>query len=208
MTDLKTSYDRVADKYAEEYFGELERKPDDCRLLDEFAELVRDKGVVCEIGCGPGQVARYLKDRGVNMCGVDLSEEMVSAASRLNPDIPFSAGDMLALNVPDNSYGGIVSFYAVIHLKRTEITSALREMFRVLQPGGNALISFHNGEGELHRDEWYGEPVSIDVTLLSSEEMIDYFEAAGFVIDLVVERPPYEFEYPTSRVYIHASKPM
>lgn len=208
MTDLKTSYDRVADKYAEEYFGELERKPDDCKLLDEFAELVRDKGEVCEIGCGPGQVARYLKDRGVNMRGIDLSERMVSAASRLNPDISFSTGDMLALNVPDNSFAGLVSFYAVIHLKRTEVATALREIFRVLQPGGNVLISFHKGEGELHRDEWYGEPVSIDVTLLSSEEMIEYFEMAGFVIDLVVERSPYEFEYPTTRVYVQASKPL
>ncbi|HXD32340.1 MAG TPA: methyltransferase domain-containing protein [Pyrinomonadaceae bacterium] len=208
MTDLKTSYDRVAARYAEEYFGELERKPDDRKLLDDFAELMRDKGEVCEIGCGPGQVARYLKDRGVNMCGIDLSEEMVTAATRLNPDIPFSTGNMLALSRPDDVFAGIVSFYAIIHIKRAEVIDALREMSRVLQPGGYLLITFHSGEGELHRGEWYGQPVSIDVTLFSSEEMKGYCEAAGLEVDRVVERAPYEFEYPTTRVYIQARKPL
>src|SRR6267378_5742483 len=185
--DLQSSYDRVAERYAEEYFSELERKPADRGLLDEFAAAVGDKGEVCEIGCGPGQIARYLKDRGVNIHGLDLSEEMVKSAGRLNPDISFTQGNMLALDLPDTSLAGIVSFYAIIHLKRGEVTAALSEMNRVLQPGGNLLISFHDGEGELHRDEWYGQPVSIDVTLLNSEEMMNYLEAAGFNVDLIIE---------------------
>jgi trans-aconitate methyltransferase len=96
QSDLQAGYDRVAEHYATEYFRELERKPFDCELLDRFAERVKDKGTVCELGCGPGQVARYLKDRGVDMRGIDLSDEMVNVARRLNPDIPFSQGDMLA----------------------------------------------------------------------------------------------------------------
>ncbi len=205
--NLQSSYDRVAERYAEEYFSELERKPADRGLLDEFAAEVREKGEVCEIGCGPGQIARYLKDRGVNIRGQDLSEEMIKSACRLNPDIPFTQGNMLALDLPNDSLAGLVSFYAIIHLKREDVIAALGEMNRVLQPGGNLLIAFHGGEGELHRDEWYGQPVSIDVTLLNSEEMMNYLEAAGFNVDLIIERPPYDFEYSTRRIYIQASKP-
>jgi len=72
--DLQAGYDRVAEHYATEFFEELKRKPFDCQLLDQFAESVSGAGVVCELGCGPGQVARYLKDRGVDICGVDLSQ--------------------------------------------------------------------------------------------------------------------------------------
>jgi ubiquinone/menaquinone biosynthesis C-methylase UbiE len=207
ILDLQSSYDRVARRYAEEYFAELERKPYDRGMLDEFAESVRDQGRACEIGCGPGQVARYLKDRGVDIHGVDLSAEMVRNASRLNPDISFEQGDMLALKASENSLAGIVSFYTIIHLQRADVTGALREMNRVLQPGGHLLISFHEGEGELHREEWYGQPVSIDVTLMNCDEMTDYLEAAGFEVDLIVEREPYDFEYPTRRIYVQASKP-
>jgi len=203
---LESSYDRVARHYAAEYFDELSRKPFDREVLDRFAGSVSPTGEVCEIGCGPGQIARYLKDRGVRIIGIDLSERMIHAARELNPDISFTQGDMLALDFPDASLSGIVSFYALIHLKRDQVSRALKEIFRVLEPAGRLLVSFHGGEGELHRDEWYGEPVAIDVILMTRNEMIEYLNAAGFSDAEVIEREPYEFEYPTRRMYALAVK--
>jgi SAM-dependent methyltransferase len=205
-SNLQAGYDSVAEHYATEFFEELKRKPFDCQLLDEFAESVRGEGLVCELGCGPGQVARYLKDRRVNMRGIDLSAEMVRVASRLNPDIPFAPGDMLALDLPDDSLAAVVLFYSIIHIKREEVTRALREMHRVLIPGGTVFLTFHGGEGELHRDEWYGETVSIDFRLFQPDEMTRYLEAAGFADIKIVEREPYEFEHPTRRIYMFGRK--
>jgi SAM-dependent methyltransferase len=203
--ELQAGYDRVAEHYAQEYSAELARKPFDREMLDHFADHVKDKGVVCELGCGPGQVARYLKDRGVDVRGIDLSAQMVAVASNLNPDIPFSQGDMLALNLPDNSLAGIVLFYSIIHIERADVTRALREMGRLLEPRGELLMAFHAGEGELHRDEWFGQPVSIDFRLFEATEMAGYLQAAGFENIETITREPYEFEYPTTRVYISAS---
>jgi ubiquinone/menaquinone biosynthesis C-methylase UbiE len=205
--DLKSSYDRVAEQYAAEYFDELGRKPFDRDVLDAFAGAVRGHGDVCEIGCGPGQIARYLKDRGVTMRGIDLSDEMIRCASRLSPDIQFTSGDMLSLDVPDQSFAGIVCFYSIIHLAREDVGRALKEMHRTLQPGGKLLIAFHGGEGDLHRDEWYDKPVSVDVRLYRSEEMRSHLEDAEFEVENIAEREPYEFEYPTKRIYASAIKP-
>jgi ubiquinone/menaquinone biosynthesis C-methylase UbiE len=205
-SELEASYDRVAEQYAEEFFCELERKPFDRKLLEAFAESVRSRGEVCEIGCGPGHISRYLQDCGATMRGIDLSREMVRWAQRLNPDISFAQGDMLALNLPDATLAAIVSFYAIIHIKRDKVTRALQEMNRVLQPGGLLLLSFHGGEGELRRDEWHDKPISIDVTLFGNDEMSGYLEAAGFEAVNIAERAPYEFEYPTRRVYVSAKK--
>ena len=206
-SELEASYDRVAENFAEEFCGELGRKPFDRELLDGFAESLRGEGRVCEIGCGPGQIARYLRDRGVEMCGVDLSREMVRLARQLNQDIPFERGDMLELDVPEASLAGIVCFYAIIHLRREDAPRALGQMYRALRPGGRLLVSFHGGEGELHRSEWYGKQVSIDVTLFGEEEMSGYMAAAGFEVERVAERAPYEFEYPTRRLYAFGRKP-
>ena len=206
-SELEASYDRVANQYADEFFRELERKPFDRELLDAFAESVRARGEVCEIGCGPGHISRYLQDRGATMRGIDLSQEMIKWARRLNPDISFEQGDMLALNLPNASLTAIVSFYAIIHIERDKVTRALQEMNRVLQPGGLLLLSFHGGEGELHREEWYDKPISIDVTLFGSDEMSAYLESAGFEAVNIAERAPYEFEYPTPRIYASAKKP-
>ena len=207
QSELEASYDRVAENFAGEFSGELERKPFDRELLDGFAESLRGEGRVLEIGCGPGQIARYLRDRGVEMCGVDLSREMVRFARRLNPDIPFERGDMLKLDVPEASLAGIVCFYSIIHLGREDAPRALAQMHRALRPGGRLLVSFHGGEGGLHRAEWYGQQVSIDVTLFRTEEMSDYMEGAGFEVERVAVREPYEFEYPTRRVYAFGRKP-
>jgi hypothetical protein len=48
-------------------------KPFDRVLLDSFAASVRGRGQTCDVGCGPGHVARYLHERGVGLCAVVAS---------------------------------------------------------------------------------------------------------------------------------------
>jgi len=84
---IRETYDRLADEYARQLFNELQRKPLDRELLDRFAAETAGCGKVCDIGCGPGQVARYLRDAGSAVFGLDLSPRMIEEAGRLNPDI-------------------------------------------------------------------------------------------------------------------------
>ena len=94
-----------------------------------------------------------------------------------------------------------------LRLIEAEASRALTEMHRAMRPGGSLLVSFHGGVGELRRDEWYGKPVAIGVTLFEVEEMSGYMAAAGFEVERVAEREPYEFEYPTRRLYAFGRKP-
>jgi hypothetical protein len=59
---LQQSYNRVATEYAARIFDEFAHKPFDRALLDRFAELARPLGPSCDLGCGPGQVARLSLD--------------------------------------------------------------------------------------------------------------------------------------------------
>src|SRR5579885_561832 len=112
-SDIQDSYDRVAKVYADHIYGELKDKPFDRKMLDWLIERVN--GTVCDMGCGPGQVARYLHDHEATSCGIDLSQEMVNQARLLNPDIEFQQGNMLALTeVPDASFAGIAAFYSLV----------------------------------------------------------------------------------------------
>src|SRR5271169_6824007 len=103
-SEVQSSYDKVADEYARHIYDELQHKPLVCRLLDRFAESVRNAGLVCDLGCGPAHIARYLLDHGIQVCGMDLSQGMIEQAQRLNPGIEFTQGDMRALPVRDNSW--------------------------------------------------------------------------------------------------------
>lgn len=203
----QASYDRIAFRYAEALFDELSRKPFDRLLLDTFAEHVRGRGDVWDIGCGPGHVGHYLHERGVSVCGLDLSPGMIACARQLNPELSFREGSMLALDTPDDSLAGIVCFYAIIHLRRDEAETALREFWRAVQPGGPILLAFHGGSGEVHSTEMMGEPVDVTATLFEGDEMAGYARDAGFIDVDVRERRPYEFEYQSRRVYLSARKP-
>ena len=153
--DLRASYDRLAEEYARQLFDELDHKPLDRALLARFAE--ETWGPVCDLGCGPGHVARYLRNLGAEVFGVDLSEGMVEQARRLNPEIEFRRGDMRSLDAEDGSWGGIVAFYSVVHVPREELPGVLGELRRVIAPGGLLLISFHVGEEVRHLDQLWGE---------------------------------------------------
>jgi SAM-dependent methyltransferase len=205
--EVEGSYDRVAGEYALRIFGELEHKPLDRQLLDRFAADVEGLGPVCDLGCGPGHVARYLHDRGVQVTGLDLSPAMVEEARRLNPGIAFRQGNMLALDVEDGAWGGIVAFYSIIHAPRAQVATALAEISRALLPGGLLLLAFHVGGETVHLDEWWGRPVALDFHFFRSDAMACALRSAGFEVEELVEREPYpDVEHPSRRCYIFARR--
>jgi SAM-dependent methyltransferase len=204
----QASYDRVADEYVQRIFDELQHKPLDRQLLDRFAESVRDVGPACDMGCGPGHVARYLHERGVRVCGIDLSPAMVEQARRLTPAVEFRQGDMLALDAADESWAGIAAFYSIIHIPRGDLPQAFVEFHRVLRPGGRLLVAFHIGDETVHLDEWWGHKVNVDFFFFRSDEIARHLRKAGFEIEELIERDPYaEVEHQSRRSYVFARRP-
>ena len=206
--DLQTSYNRVAAEYVARIAGELAHKPLDRHILNWFGERVHGLGQVCDVGCGPGHVTRYLHTLGVPVCGLDLSKAMILHAKQFNPELSFMQGNMRSLGVGDSVWGGIVAFYSIIHIPRDEVVSVLREFKRVLRPGGALLLAFHIGQQIIHLDEWWDQPVALDFVFFQPGEMTEYLSTAGFEIEVVVERTPYiHAEHPSRRAYICAGKP-
>ena len=206
--NLRESYDAVARAYADEIYGELKGKPFDREVLDRFAARVRGRGRPCDVGCGPAQIARYLRDRGCDVLGLDLSAGMLREARRLNPDISVVQSSMLALGLASQSVYAIAAFYAIIHVPREQVVAALTEMWRVLEQGGLLLLTFHLGSEESQHEEMLGQAVNFDITLFTTDEMSGYLRDAEFRIEKALERGPYapEIEYQSRRGYILASK--
>jgi SAM-dependent methyltransferase len=207
VSNTQKSYDQVAAEYAEKFKDEMDDKPFDQDCLDRLAREVGDLGPICDLGCGPGQIARYLHHKGVSTLGVDLSPRMVAEAQRLNPEIPFHQGDMLALPDDDNSWGGIAAFYCIIHIPREKIVEALLEMKRVLKPGGILLITFHIGDQIKHLDEWWEKAVNLDFAFYQTEEMDKWLREASYKLEgTLVREPNPRVEVATRRAYIIARK--
>ena len=106
---IRENYDRIAAEYARRMFRELDAKPFDREQLTRFVGEVIGRGPICDLGCGPGHVGRYLRDAGADVFGVDLSPQMIAQARQLNPEIDFREGNMLALDLEDGSLAGITA---------------------------------------------------------------------------------------------------
>jgi SAM-dependent methyltransferase len=210
VQSIRESYDRIADEYALRIFNELQHKPPDRELLNRFAAEIPGRGVVCDMGCGPGHVARYLRDAGTSVFGLDLSPQMIEQARRLNPDISFREGNMMApLGLEDSTLAGITSFYAIVNIPKEFLPLVFQEMERVLQPGGLLLLAFHTGDEVLQEKELWGRQISMDFFLFQVSAIRQYIEAAGLGIEEIIERGPYapEVEYQSTRAYVFARKP-
>lgn len=97
-------------------------------------------GVLLEAGCGSARYVKYLHDKGYNIIGIELNQETVTSVKELWPELAVNRGDVLSINYPDSFFSGIISIGVVEHFIEGP-DDPLREMHRVLMPGGKALIT-------------------------------------------------------------------
>jgi ubiquinone/menaquinone biosynthesis C-methylase UbiE len=209
LSKVESLYDTVAIEYAEEFSGEHEKKPKDREILHRFSQEIGDRRPVWDFGCGPGQTAGYLKNLGVEISGLDLSEKILKQARTLHPEIHFRRGNILEVEFEDNSIAGVVAFYAIVHFTEEQVGMAFREVFRVLQPGGIFLLTYHIGEETIHIDEFLGKKIDIDFMFFTSDFIFSCLKDSGFEKVEIIEREPYPaVEYESRRAYVFAIKPM
>jgi SAM-dependent methyltransferase len=200
---LRSSYDHVAGRYEARFLDELQGKPRDRELLAAFAASVDDP--VVEVGCGPGQIGAYVAQHGRFVAGVDLSPEMARLARhRLDGAL---VADMRALPLASGTVGGLLAFYSLIHVPRPHLDIVLREVRRVLRPGGRVLFSAHDGEGDIELAEFLGERVPVAATFFRLDELVTATGAAGLEVVLAEQRAPYPSESDTVRLYVEARAP-
>jgi ubiquinone/menaquinone biosynthesis C-methylase UbiE len=177
LADISSSYDNVAVSYAERVVDGPEWEKTGFDLL---AELVDDRTLL-DVGCGPGRTTGLLAERGLQVIGIDLSPGMIEVARRDHPDVDFRVGSMTALELPDDSAGGVVSWWSIIHLPRDVVPQAFAEFYRVLAPGGVLLMGFHVGEESTHKTSGYGgHPMNIYVHRWTAAALTELAVAAGF----------------------------
>jgi ubiquinone/menaquinone biosynthesis C-methylase UbiE len=208
LNKIENVYGTVAKEYAETFSGEHEKKPKDQEILHRFSQEIGDRRPIWDFGCGPGQTTKYLQNLGVEISGLDLSEKMLEQARTLHPEIHFRKGNILELEFDNDSIAGAVAFYAIVHFTEEQVGIACREVFRVLQPGGIFLLTYHVGEETIHVEEFLGKKVDIDFMFFTTDVISGCLKKSGFEKIEVIEREPYPgVEYESRRAYVFATKP-
>jgi SAM-dependent methyltransferase len=103
-------------------------------------------GRVLEIGCGAGRLTGYLIELGQHVQGIDISPAMIAYCRQTYPAGDFSVRDLRHLSAfEEESLDVVVATNNVLDvLNDSERRRVLREITRVLRPGGLLTMSAHN----------------------------------------------------------------
>lgn len=184
MEDLSQNESLRAEfnRWAEEGRGqgmESEHMPITLPMLEQMR--LRPDEIVLDIGCGIGWLVRLLArlvPQG-RVAGIDVSDGMIGQARDLSAGldrVEFQVGTAGRIPFPDRTFTRVVSIESAYYWP--DPAAGIREIFRVLAPGGSAwiLINFYRDNPECH--QW--APLLPPTHLLSAEEWAGLFREAGF----------------------------
>jgi demethylmenaquinone methyltransferase/2-methoxy-6-polyprenyl-1,4-benzoquinol methylase len=134
---VRSMFDRIAPVY--DAMNRLMTAGLDQRWRREAAEAaVRPGDRVLDACCGTGDLAIAASEAGGDVTGLDFSRPMLERARRKAREIDWVEGDALALPFPDGSFDAATVGFGVRNL--TDLDRGLRELQRVLRPGGRLAI--------------------------------------------------------------------
>ena len=133
---VKAGYNQIANQYLSTRTADSE----DVRLLGDFIELLSPSAKVLDAGCGAGVPISGLLAERFDVTGVDFSEAQIELAKQNVPNAKFLCEDMTRLKFLANTFDGICSYYAIIHIPREEHHLLLLNFYHMLKTGGVALL--------------------------------------------------------------------
>ena len=182
------AYDELGARFGEWASG-LQGEPLE-RFLDELFERLPEGACVLDLGCGDGAKTKRLAER-FDVIGVDLSGEQLRLARTAVPEGAFVQGDIVQLELPDESFDAVTAFYSFMHVPRDEHPALLGRVRAWLKPNGLFLAPMSTMGGPDRVENWLG--VDMFFSGWDAEKNRRLVREAGFdvlVDDVVAMREP------------------
>lgn len=183
MTDdvIAAAYDARAAEYIEIAGSIAQMDAADRELIRVWRD--QSSGRMLDAGCGPGLWTEFLHDGHRDVVGVDISSQFLAAARSSSPLLEFVLATLRDLPFEDASFGGILAWYALIHIPPADIPAILAELARVLEPGGSLLIGYFDGPPR----EQFSHAVT-PAYFWSAEALSELLTDTGFIITATERR--------------------
>ena len=118
---------------------------------DLFCQLLNSKTPkLLDIGCGPGNITRYLLSKVPESTieGLDIAPNMVTLAKKNNPKAQFYEMDIRSINTLTSKYNGIICGFGLPYLSKTDCETLIQNSYNLLDAKGLLYLSFVEGNPE------------------------------------------------------------
>lgn len=138
---------KVYNQYVQEYvnrFFDLGLYKD---TFDSFLEFVPSKPKVLELGCGPGNVVKYLssKRNDLDILGIDLAPEMITEAQRQNPGSRFVVMDIRDAGELNEKFDAIIAAFCLPYISYDDVPALFANCRKLLADNGMLYVSCMEG---------------------------------------------------------------
>lgn len=135
-------------------------------------------GDLLEIGCGEGRGVAELIPLAASYLGLDKIHEVIETLQKKYPGISFEQAVIPPFtSVGDETFDTIVSFQVIEHIQQDRLF--LKEIYRMLKPGGKAIISTPNYTHTLSRNPWHEREYVPQQLIDLANSIFDRVEAKG-----------------------------
>ncbi len=174
---VRESYNRISRAYRGD---SVSRDKGYFRWLEILTPLLKSGDPVLDLGCGCGIPVAQELARTFRVTGVDISEVQIARAKSLVPEATFLHEDITSVNFPSNTFAGIVSFFAIIHIPSKEQQPIFKSIFRWLKPGGYLIVTIGHKAWTGYDDDWYG--ARMYWSHADEDTYLNWLQEIGFVI--------------------------
>lgn len=187
IKDFSNLTQQSYNKIAEDWY--LDHHDDDWWVvgIDYLVSLLPVGATVLDVGCGCGWKARYLRERGFVVTGIDYSENLLAIAERENFGSEFLLLDMHEAAKLNKQFDCIFAQASLLHIPRAEIGSMIKSLSEILKPGGLFYaavkgIKEDRPEEGIITDTDYGYEFQRFFSYHRPEEMRKHFIDAGLKV--------------------------
>jgi len=194
MTSLREHWQAESDNwvYVTRHRYLASEHDDDFNVPFFLGILPAPSGPTLEIGCGEGRIVRALRAGGYDIQGVDVSEALVQAAKRVDPDGRYAVSDAAALAFDGDAFDLVVAFMALQDID--DLSEAIGEAARVLKPGGHfcfAILHPLRTAGTFRSTD-SAEAFAIEASYFERREFMVADEVEGVRVEMYSEHRPLE----------------
>lgn len=105
---------------------------------DLFTDFVPQNGLILDLGCGAGTSTKYLKSKGYDVIGLDISQLFMSTASQQQQAPDYVCASAESIPFADNTFDAVGANSFIEHVP--DVEKVIREMYRVIKPGGKLIF--------------------------------------------------------------------
>lgn len=149
---------------------------------------------ILDLGCAAGALTHFFSQQGASVIGIDSEPKAIEKARSLFPDLQFEQADVRSLPQADHSIDKAVAGDLVEHLDEPTFNAMLRELRRVLVPGGTLSIYTPNPKHPIERLKAHDFVLAQNPThigLRKADQLVSALERNGFTVDQVGWTPSF-----------------